>query len=230
MSTRDEAYPQLLSLAVHEMRTPASVVSGYLRMLQRDGEHPLSERQQRMVAEAERSCGRLVTLISELSEISKLDAGTAGLVDQTFDLFRVVEEVAAGVHEAEDRGVYLKVGGESAGAQMTGDLTRVQAAFGAIFRAVLRERASAGTVVVDRRFDHRAETHSAVVIVADQDSVQSAYESDTGAFDERRGGLGLALPIARRVVEAHGGRIWSPSGTSSRGAAVVAFPLPEQRA
>ena len=34
--TTEESYPKLISLAVHELRTPASVVGGYLRMLQRD--------------------------------------------------------------------------------------------------------------------------------------------------------------------------------------------------
>src|SRR2546426_7206730 len=60
----NNAYPQLLSLAVHEFRTPASVVGGYLRMLQRDGETALTERQRKMVDEAEKSCGRLVALIA----------------------------------------------------------------------------------------------------------------------------------------------------------------------
>jgi signal transduction histidine kinase len=44
-------------------------------------------------------------------------------------------------------------------------------------------------------------------------------------FDEQRGGLGLALPIARRVIERHRGRIWSPAG--GRAAAIVSLPLSE---
>ena len=43
----EESYPKLISLAVHELRSPASVVGGYLRMLQRDTEAPLSDRQRR---------------------------------------------------------------------------------------------------------------------------------------------------------------------------------------
>src|SRR5262245_7992754 len=56
---------QLLSLAVHEFRTPASVVGGYLRMLQRDVDPPLGERQRKMVDEADKACGRIVALINE---------------------------------------------------------------------------------------------------------------------------------------------------------------------
>src|SRR5262245_49815449 len=79
--TRDTSdaklYAQLISLAVHEFRTPASVVGGYLRMLERDTDPTLSERQRKMIEEAGRSCARIVALVAELSEISKLDAGTA---------------------------------------------------------------------------------------------------------------------------------------------------------
>src|SRR5689334_9027221 len=85
--------PQLLSLAVHEFRTPASVVGGYLRMLQRDSDPPLSERQRRMVDEAEKSCARLVAIVAELSDIGKLDGGAMSLGRQPLDLFSLVGEV-----------------------------------------------------------------------------------------------------------------------------------------
>jgi signal transduction histidine kinase len=66
------------------------------------------------------------------------------------------------------------------------------------------------------------------VIVADAASVQQAYERDPGPFDEKRGGLGLALPLARRIIEGHGGRLWSPSGGDdalTRGSAVISLPI-----
>jgi signal transduction histidine kinase len=223
MAATGESYTQLLSLAVHEFRTPASVVGGYLRMLQRDSDAPLSERQQRMIDEAERSCQRLVALIAELSEIQKLDADLIELAQQGFDAFPAMAEAAQGVHEAEDRNVRLVVRGESTGASMRGDVTRLQKAFATIFRASMREMPSDTTVVAERRFDTRDGQDAAVLIVADEPNVQASYEAEPVPFDEKRGGLGLALPIARRIIERHRGRIWSPAG--SRAAAIVSLPV-----
>src|SRR5712691_8904291 len=105
MPTRKDSCAQLLSLAVHEFRTPAGVVSGYLRMLQRDEATPLNDRHRKMVDEAEKSCARLVALVAEMSEVSKLDAGVTMLAMDPLDVFVVVQEVAEGVHEAADREV-----------------------------------------------------------------------------------------------------------------------------
>jgi signal transduction histidine kinase len=223
--------PQLVSLAVHEFRTPASVVGGYLRMLQRDSEPPLSERQRRMVDEAEKSCARLVSIVSELSELGKLEAGQIAMARQPLDLFSLVGEVAELVHDGKDREVHLEVRGSSSGAPIAGDGPRLRAAFAAIFRAILREKPGPATVVADRRIVTRDGANAATVIVSEHSSVQQAYEREAGPFDDRRGGLGLALPLARRVIEGHGGRIWSPAGddTLSRGSAIVSLPITEQK-
>ena len=230
---RAEDYPRLLSLAVHELRTPCSVVAGYLRLLQRDGGDPITDQQRKMVSEAEKSCARFIALITEMSEISKLDSGAIALAQQPIDIFALVEEVAEHVHEASDREVRLTLKGDATGAPATGDAVRLRAAFQAIFRAILREKLGPATVVAERR---RAVTDgqlSAVVVVADESDVQAVYDSPPGAFDERRGGLGLALPLARRVIEGHGGRIWAPSPKAgedrARGSAVISLPITESK-
>lgn len=233
MTQPAESYPKLLSLAVHELRTPASVVVGYLRMIQREGEPPLSERQRMMVEEAEKSCARVVALISELSEIGKLDAGLIGMARQRVDLFSLTQEVAEGVHESEGRGVILEVLGAASGANVTGDRDRLRQALYAIFTAILRETVGPATVVTDRRVVGSAANRSAVLLVTEAARVQKAYDEPRGNFDETRGGMGLALPLARRIIEAHGGQVWSPgadgdrdsSQIGARGAAIISIPL-----
>jgi len=232
-------YPPLLTLAAHEFRTPASVVGGYLRMLQRDSDGPLTERQQKMISEAEKSCARVVEIVAQLSEIGKLDAGTAAVNVQPFDLFQVVDEVARTVDEGRDRDVHLSVAGDKTGAPMHGDLTRFRTAFASLFRSVLREQGAACTIVVARLRAAGADGGSAIITVAQEKDLQRVRDAAPGAFDEFRGGLGLALPIARRVIERHGGKIWSPaletsaagsaSDQPSRGAFVVALPFQESQ-
>ena len=229
---RQEDYPQLFSLAVHEFRTPLSIVGGYLRMLQRDTDQPLSDRQKHMVAEAEKACARIIAFVAELSDIGKLDGGLVTLARQPFDAFALVGEVAELVHDAKDREVHLTLRGDGVGAPMSGDGVRLRAAFDAIFRAILREKPGPATVVAERRRVTRGGRATAVVIVSDEASVQEAYERDPAPFYEKSGGLGLALPLARRVIEGHGGRLWSPAGAPetdpiARGSAIVSLPLTE---
>ena len=225
-----ESYSRLLSFAAHELRTPASVVGGYLRMLQKDDEQVLSDRHRALVDHAARSCTRLVELIAELSEVGKLDINTAAVHAESFDLFADLSEVAGAVVEGRDRGVSLEVGGLSSGAKLTGDRQRLSAAFGALFRALLREQGMPVVMRAERRIVRAGGTATAVVVIAQTADVERALARPAGPFDERRGGMGLSLPIARRVIERAGGRLSAPTpeareDRSLRSAAIVSIPL-----
>ena len=226
-STSRECDPHLLSLAVHEFRTPASVVGGYLRMLQRDT--TLNERQRKMIDEAEKSCARLVEIVQELSDIGKAEAGTLELGREPLDIFALAAEVAEHVQEGRDRGVRFEIRGMGTGARMTGDAMRLRKAFDAIFRAILREKTGQTTVIAECRRERLEGRSAALVIIADEESVAAAYDSPAGVLYEKRGGLGLALPLARRVIERLGGVVWSPAEPEGlqKNAIVIRFPITE---
>ena len=227
-----ERYPELISLAVHEFRTPASVVGGYLRMLQRDTDAPLTERQRKMVDEAEKSAARLVALFSELSDIGKMDAGIITTDSKPLELGALLDDVARHVHKPEDRGVELQLRSNDSGTKMniSGDAARLRSAFDAVFRCILREHAGPTTIVGERRRTDLDGRRSAVIVVAEESAVEEAYNLPHDPFDEKRGGMGLALPLARRVFEQHGGRLLAPARGDDRvrrSSAIVVLPITE---
>jgi signal transduction histidine kinase len=218
-----------MSLAVHELRTPVTVVGGYLRMLLREQGGPLTERQRKMLEEAERSCGRLGALVSEMSDFGKLEAGELTLARQDVDIAGLIAELAGGMLEGADRGVRLEVRGVDEPVPVTGDRTRLSAALKALMHAALRERGEPGAIIVECSIEGgRNGQRYALVRIGDETALPllSAPADETmPAYDVWRGGLGLALPVARRVIEGHGGTLWSLDGAHSRSASALRLPL-----
>lgn len=226
MTRTPDVLPRAISLAVHELRTPVTVVSGYLRMLLREQAGPLNDKQRKMLEEAERSCGRLGGLVAEMSEFGKLEAGDAPLTRQDLDLSRFAAELASELHD--DRGVRLEARG-SIPVMVAGDRARLTAAVKALMQSALRERVEPGVLLV---WTGTAGGRWAVLAIGDEAVLPELEQGALGSpppFDEWRGGLGLGLPIARRVIEAHGGALWSGAGSHSRAASAFRLPLKTQQ-
>src|SRR6266508_1009877 len=102
MASDVNPFPRAMSLAVHELRTPVTVVSGYLRMLLREQAGPISEKQRKMLEEADRSCTRIGALVSEMSDLGKLEGGDLKPSGPEFDLSALISELASAMHEGED--------------------------------------------------------------------------------------------------------------------------------
>jgi signal transduction histidine kinase len=226
MIVEQDVFPQAMSLAVHELRTPVTVVAGYLRMLLREQAGPLTEKQRKMLEEAERSCARLGALVAEMSDLGKFEGRQITIARHDFDLFAVAAELAADMHEGDERGVTVAVRGGGP-LMVTGDRARVTAGLKALIHSVVRERGEPGVVVVDCSVVSGSPAW-AVVAIGDAATLPSLTRHAAGTpppFDEWHGGLGLALPVARRVIEAHGGALWSADGGHSRAASALRLPL-----
>jgi len=219
--------PQVVSLSVHELRTPVTVVAGYLRMLLREQGGPLSDKQRKMLEEADRSCARIGSLVAEMSELGKLEARELALARIDFDLAALVTEAAAAMPE-NDRGVRIEVRGGDRRLLATGDRGRIVTALKALLHAAVRERGEPGAIVAECNIVERW----GVVAIGDAallPSLTRAAGSAPSGFDEWRGGMGLSLPVARRVLEAHGGALWSAGDGSSRAACGLRLPLAVSR-
>ena len=196
-------------------------------MLLREQAGPLTDMQRKMLEETNTSCGRINSLIGEMSELGKLESGQVTMPCAPFDLGALVTELASGMHEGEDRGVHLETR-VPAPVTVTGDRTRLAAAIGALMHAALRHRGNPGVIVVECSTLFETNQRWAFVAIGDEATVKvlsNGVRATLPPFDEWQGGLGLALPLGRRVIEAHGGALWSVEGETAKAASALRLPL-----
>jgi signal transduction histidine kinase len=225
-STTNPRWPKLLSLTVHEFRTPLTVVTGYIQMLLKDRAGHLSDAQRHLLEEAEKSCARLSCLLAEVSELSALEGAAAPFNCAPLDLRVVLGESLKTLPDLPDRQVHLELSMPVEPLTIFGDATRLRQALSAVIAALRRE-----VVTSDRLFVHAAPrtldgTTNVRLSIAEAtrlDRVRASGPDELTTFDEWRGGCGLSLANARRVIEAHGGFIWSPRD-ESKAAAAIEFP------
>jgi signal transduction histidine kinase len=223
----DPRWPKLMSLAVHELRTPLTVVAGYIRMLLKDRGGPLSEQQRRLLEEAEKSCGRLSALLAEMSELGALEKGAATFNRSLIDLRSVIRDAVGALPETPDRDVAIDVVTGEGAAMVLGDPVRLRTAFASLIHALRRELVASPRLLIRESVRNTGASGQSWIAIGDDEYIgelTAAIPDSLATFDEWRGGCGLSLAIARRVINAHGGSLWGPS-TDIKAAAVVAIPL-----
>jgi signal transduction histidine kinase len=221
----DPKWPRLLSLSVHEFRTPITVVAGYIRMLLKDRAGPVSDQQKRLLEEAEKSCSRLSTLVAEMSDLASLEEGTSPFNRASVDLPALLNDTVAGLPAPPDRDVHVELTCDES-CPINGDRARLKTAFTSLLKALRRELVTSDTLYV--RQGTRTNQGKAVSWIAfgDAESIDRLEHADPASlegFDEWRGGCGLSLAVARRVIAAHDGRLWS-AGDQTKASAVVMLP------
>jgi K+-sensing histidine kinase KdpD len=219
-------WPKLMSLAVHELRTPVTVVAGYISMLLKDRAGPLSDQQRRLLEEASKSTARLSAVISEMSDLAKIESGEAlrGLKRTTIDLGALLETTVGALPPLPDREIAVLFENDAAGATVQGDPVRLASAFSAVLAALRRELITSTELHVRLTRGTMDGGRVLRVDIANGDQMarlRQTGERELGSFDELRGGCGVSLPIARRIFDAHDGHLWSPPVESKAGAVVV---------
>lgn len=221
-------WAKVLSLAAHEFRSPLTVVSGYIRMLLKERAGPVPEQQRRLLEEADKSCARLSSLLAELSELSNLEAGTAPFNRSGVDVTAVMRAAVDALPPLPDRAISVAVDSRING-RVHGDAVRLGSALTAILVALRRELVDSDALTVRLDRETAGDASMLRLTIAETpriDGLAAAPPAALVTFDEWRGGNGLALLNARRIIEAHGGRILS-TAEDGKSVAVISLPTVE---
>ena len=230
-----------LASAAHELKTPLAVIKGYYDLLLTGSLGRLSEKQRDILEESKESCERLVRLVSMFLNYSALESGKLVLQLRENDLRDCLDEMAKRWSEAFQRkGVRLDVNLDPSIPSFRFDYQKVQQAAANLLDNSLKHTPSGGTVTLvakphfwerrvaevaapnqERRRFRLPRPNSVEVSVSDSGSGiapehhQEIFE-DFVRVDRNTTGMGLGLAIAKRLVQAHRGKIWVES-ESKRG-------------
>jgi signal transduction histidine kinase len=206
---------ELISTLAHELRTPLTSIKGYSTALLMEEATFDAEAQQEFLRIIDQECDVLQNLIHDLLESSIIDAGLLRLQLQPVRLPRLVETVTRDIaHRAPNHRILVDFPDDFP--IVDADPDRLAQVLRNILDNAVKYSPEGGLVFV------RSQVHEdeIVISVADQGTglapehlnrlFEKFFRVDSG-LGRRVVGSGLGLPIARTIVESHGGRIWAES-------------------
>jgi signal transduction histidine kinase len=238
-----------LASAAHELKTPLAVIKGYYDLLLTSSLGRLSEKQRDILEESKESCERLVRLVSMFLNYSALESGKLVLQLRENDLRDCLDELSKRWLEAFQRkGVRLDAAFDPSIPNFRFDYQKVQQAAANLLDNALKHTPAGGSVTLralphfwERRVSEASPTterrrfrlprpNSVEVSVSDTgpgiaaEHHQEIFE-DFVRVDRNTTGMGLGLAIAKRLVQAHRGKIWVESEAANGSKFTFLLPM-----
>ncbi|HEX2078804.1 MAG TPA: HAMP domain-containing sensor histidine kinase [Longimicrobium sp.] len=214
----DRLKAEFVSVASHEIKTPLSVIRGYVTLLADGIYGEVNEQQHRTLEAVSAQTDRLARLVHRLLDVSRFEAGGARLELREIDLRAFFDDLTADFRVlAVQNGIEFPVRlADDLPPTIVGDEDRLSEVLGNLLSNAFKFTEAGGTIRVEAaRYDGGIQVEvedTGVGIAADKlpRIFEKFYQVENDA-QPRSVGSGLGLAIAREIVEAHGGTIGAES-------------------
>jgi signal transduction histidine kinase len=232
LETASRHKSEFLANMSHELRTPLNAIIGFSQVLQQELFGEMNEKQEEYVDDILSSGNHLLSLINDVLDLSKVEAGQVELERAPFSLRDALERGVVMVRErASGRGLQLSLDLAPDVDLVDADERRVrQIVFNLLSNAV-KFTPEGGRIVVSTE-RAAGEVRVSVsdtgpgVAPEDRERIFEEFQQTTVGAQQREG-TGLGLALSKKLVELHGGRICVESGPGSGSRFVFTLPLEE---
>ena len=223
---------EFLANMSHELRTPLNAIIGFSQVLRQRLFGEINEKQEEYLDDILSSGNHLLSLINDVLDLSKVEAGQVELEIADFSLREALERGVVMVRERATRnGVHLALELAPDVDLVRGDERRLrQVVFNLLSNAVKFTPEGGSVLVATERVDGDVQVSvtdtGPGIAPEDRERIFEEFQQTDVGVGQREG-TGLGLALSKRLVELHGGRIWVESNTGHGSRFVFTMPLAE---
>ncbi|HKY09613.1 MAG TPA: ATP-binding protein, partial [Candidatus Binatia bacterium] len=227
----EQTLADFTAMIAHDLRSPLSNVVTITDSMGEGVFGPINELQEKWLSKVRESCRSLIDQVSDFLDISKIDAGELQLTKAAADLKPLLEEVFLDHSmEAAKKRITFKTDVSDNLPELFVDVRRISQVLENLVSNAFKYTQTGGEISIGARPSGHGEAlwwvkDSGVGISAEEfDHIFDKYRRVIGPQQSDRNGTGLGLAICKKIVEAHGGRIWVESEPDKGSTFFVTLP------
>jgi len=207
---------EFLANMSHELRTPLNAIIGFSEILSEKMFGELNEKQEEYSKDIHASGQHLLSLINDILDLSKIEAGRMELELTEFDLPNAIENALMLVRErAGRRSIALHTNIDTQLGQIQADERKVRQVVLKLLSNAIKFTPEGGRIEVaavpkDGSVEISVSDTGVGIAPEDQEAVFEEFRQ-VGTAEKKAEGTGLGLTLCRKFIELHGGRIWVKS-------------------
>jgi signal transduction histidine kinase len=232
LATASQHKSEFLANMSHELRTPLNAIIGFSEVLSERMFGELNEKQDEYLKDIHAAGQHLLSLINDILDLSKIEAGRMELELTEFDLPMTIDNALMLIRErAGRRSIELHRGVDERLGQVQADERKIRQVLLNLLSNAIKftpegGRIDVGAKPVNGSVEVSVSDTGVGIAPEDQEAVFEEFKQ-VGTADKKVEGTGLGLALARKFIELHGGKIWVKSqvGTGS----TFTFTIPIRR-